>query len=404
MEHSISLSRGLIFLMAVTSGFTVANVYINQTLLVSMAGTFHVTAAQAGMIATLAQIGYAAGNLLLVPLGDLFERRRFIVGLLFLVGVCSAASALAVSFSWLAVTNLLLGFFTIIPQILVPFAAGLANDKNRGKVLGNVAIGLVCGILGARVVSGAIDAQYGWRVMYWIACAAAVIIMLIIRFCFPKSKGTHAVGYGKLISSLFPLLIKEKALRKACVNQGFMFGAFSLFWTTLVFMVSEPPFSFGSQTAGTIGLVGIGGAFATSLIGRIIDQKGAAFANKLCMSFTLLSFVLLMAGRTSMLVIVLGALFITMGIQANQVACQAEIFQLSADMRSRLNGIFMVSTFLGGALGSYAGGAVWMLFHWNGVCILGMIMIGIAFSSRITINRAAKQSDIRREIEAGANK
>lgn len=105
-----------------------------------------------------------------------------------------------------------------------------------------------------------------------------------------------------------------------------------------------------------------------------------------------------------MLVIVLGALFITMGIQANQVACQAEIFQLSADMRSRLNGIFMVSTFLGGALGSYAGGAVWMLFHWNGVCILGMIMIGIAFSSRVTINRAAKQSDIRREIEAGANK
>ncbi|AGA22699.1 putative MFS family arabinose efflux permease [Bacillus subtilis] len=139
-------------------------------------------------------------------------------------------------------------------------------------------------------------------------------------------------------------------------------------------------------------MVGIGGAFATPLIGRIIDQKGAAFSNKLCMSFTLLSFVLLMAGQTSLIVIVLVALFITMGIQANQVACQAEIFQLSAEMRSRLNGLFMVSTFLGGALGSYAGGAVWMLFHWNGVCILGMIMVGIAFSSRITINRTTKKA------------
>ncbi|MGG3643828.1 MFS transporter [Bacillus gobiensis] len=381
---SSGISRELVFLMAVTCGFTVANVYLNQTLLVSMGNTFHVTAAQAGIIATLAQVGYAAGNLMLVPLGDIFERRRLILNLLLLVCLCSAAAALAVNFPWLVIANLLLGFFTIIPQIIVPFAAGLSSEKERGKVLGNVAIGLVCGILGARLISGIVDTQYGWRTMYWITCAATIIIMVLIRFYLPKSKGANTVNYRKLLSSLGPLFLQEKVLRKACLSQGLMFGAFSLFWTTLVFLLSDPPYSYGSQVAGMIGLVGIGGAFATPIIGRIIDSKGASFANTLCMSLSLLAFVLFLAGQSFLIAIIIGALLVTMGTQANQVACQAIIFQLSAEMRSRLNGIYMVSTFLGGALGSYLGVLAWTNFHWIGVCVLGIIMIGIAFTSLIT--------------------
>ncbi|MED1738588.1 MFS transporter [Bacillus swezeyi] len=392
---SPSISKGLVFLMAVTCGFTVANVYLNQTLLVSMGNTFHITAAQAGIIATIAQVGYALGNLMLVPLGDIFERRRLILNLLFLVCLCSAASALAMNFPWLVIANLLLGFFTIIPQIIVPFAAGLSKESERGKVLGNVAIGLVCGILGARLISGIVDTHFGWRTMYWITCAATVIIMVLIRFSLPKSKASNTVNYGKLLFSLGPLFLQEKVLRRACLSQGLMFGAFSLFWTTLVFLLSEPPYSYGSQVAGMIGLVGIGGAFATPIIGRIIDSKGANVANMLCMSVSLLAFVLFLTGKLFLIGIIIGALLVTMGTQANQVACQAIIFQLSAEMRSRLNGIYMVMTFLGGALGSYLGVLAWTRFHWIGVCVLGIFMIGIAFTSLVISEKPIQEIDVK---------
>jgi predicted MFS family arabinose efflux permease len=364
-------------------------------LLVSMGNTFHVTAAQAGIIFTLAQVGYAIGNLMLVPLGDIFERRRLILNLLLLVCICSVASALAVNFTWLVIANLLLGFFTIIPQIIVPFAAGLSTVTERGKVLGNVAIGLVCGILGARLISGIVDTRYGWRTMYWITCIATVIILVLIRFYLPKSKGDNTVKYGKLLGSMVPLFFQEKLLRRACLSQGLMFGAFSLFWTTLVFLLSQPPYSYGSQVAGMIGLVGIGGAFATPVIGQIIDRKGANFANTLCMSLSLVAFVLFLAGQSFLIAIIIGALLVTMGTQANQVACQAILFQLSAEMRSRLNGIYMVSTFLGGALGSYLGVLAWTRFHWIGVCLLGIIMIGTAFTSLITSVKPVREVNIK---------
>ncbi|MEC3605821.1 MFS transporter [Bacillus glycinifermentans] len=385
------ISRGLVFLMAVASGITVANIYLNQTLLVSMGQTFHATAAQAGMIATITQAGYALGNFMLVPLGDIFERRRLIVALLVLVCLCSVASAFAQNFLWLAAAQLSLGVFTIIPQIIVPFAADLADENERGKVLGNVAIGLVCGILGARLISGIIDSHAGWRTVYWITCGSTLIIMLLIRLFMPKSKASHTINYGKLLASLGPLLLRENMLRKACLSQGLMFGAFSLFWTTLVFLLNDPPYSYGSQAAGMIGLVGIGGAFAAPVIGRVIDKRGAIFANVLCMSISLLAFMLLFSGKQSLIAIIIGALFVTMGTQANQVVCQVMIFQLAADMRSRLNGMLMVMIFLGGALGSYAGVLAWTGFHWTGVCLLGMFMIGIAFTSLLIPDRSIQE-------------
>ncbi|MFN2745170.1 MFS transporter [Bacillus sp. z60-18] len=393
------VSKGLILLMAVISGFTVANIYLNQTLLVSMAHTFHTTAAETGMIATITQAGYALGNLMLVPLGDMFERRRLILNLLLLVCLCSASSAIAVNFFWLVTVQLLLGFFTIIPQLIVPFAADLARETERGKVIGNVAIGLVCGILGARLFSGIIDSQYGWRSVYWITCAASVMIMVLIRLFLPKSKVANTVHYRKLLASLGPLLLQEKTLRKACLSQGLMFGAFSLFWTTLVFLLNDPPYTYGSQGAGMIGLVGIGGAFAAPVIGRIIDKRGHVFANVLCMSLSLFAFILLFLGKISLIAVIIGALFVTMGTQANQVVSQAMIFQLSGEMRSRLNGMLMVMVFLGGALGSFLGVLTWSSFNWPGVCALGILMTGIAFTSLLISDKPAQKIQCEERID-----
>ncbi|MFP3886652.1 MFS transporter [Priestia filamentosa] len=382
-ETSYYVSRGLVLLMAIVCGFTVANVYLNQTLLVSMSTTFHGSAASIGIITTLTQIGYALGNLLLVPLGDMFERKKLILILLCFVCIVLALNALSINTTWIMIASLTLGVVTVIPQIIVPLAADIASDDNRGKVLGNVAIGLVCGILGARLISGFIDAHFGWRVVYWTAAVATLLMIFLVTAYLPKSKGTNVTNYKNLLLSLGPLFIKEKVLQKACLSQGMMFASFSAFWTTLVFLLHTHPYSYGSSMAGLIGLVGIAGAFATPIVGRLIDRRGAKFANFLCMSISLIAFVGLVWGGYWLPGLILGALLITVGTQANQVACQFNIFQLEVEKRSRLNGLYMVSTFLGGSLGSYIGLLAWSKWQWHGVCSIAIIMVTISFSSLI---------------------
>lgn len=366
-----------------------------------MANTFHVSENYIGIVATLTQVGYALGNLLLVPLGDIFERRKLILSLLSIVCIILAATALSMNVTWLIAANLILGFVTIVPQIIVPLAANLASEENRGKVLGNVAIGLVCGILGARFISGFADSHFGWRSMYWASFTGTMIMIILMAMYLPKSKGNHAMQYKTLLASLGPLFKKEKVLQKACLSQGMMFGSFSAFWTTLIFLLNTSPYSYGSTAAGLIGLVGIAGAFATPMIGRVIDKKGSKFANTLCMFISLIAFLTLIFLGYWLPGLLLGALLVTVGTQANQVACQVAIFQLSPEKRSRLNGLYMVSTFLGGSLGSYLGVLAWSKWHWYGVCTVGILMIGIAFSSLFSLPK--KRTVKNREFEKGSH-
>ncbi|KTS82878.1 major facilitator transporter [Paenibacillus jamilae] len=377
------LTQGLIALMAAACGFAVANVYLNQTLLVDIAGTFGAAEAEAGIVTTLTQVGYALGNLLIVPLGDIFERRRLILALLGVVSLSLVSAALSGSLTWLIVSNFCLGLTTVIPQIIVPLAAGMADERNRGKVLGTVAIGLVCGILGARLVSGLVDSLWGWRSMYWISFGCMLLLALLIRLRFPVSKGTASLPYRRLLLSLGPLFMKEDVLRRSCLSQGMIFGSFSVFFTTIGFLLQAPPYSYSSAVVGLVGLVGIGGAIATPIIGRVIDRKGASFANKMCMLAALISFLIAVTAGHWLPALILAAFLLTVGTQANQVACQANIFSLSASARSRLNGLYMVCTFLGGALGSYLGVWAWTRWHWTGVCICGMVMIAAGMSAAL---------------------
>lgn len=395
-------SKGLIALMVITCGFTVANVYLNQTLLVDMAKTFDSTVAEIGGVTTLTQVGYAIGNLLLVPLGDMFERRRMIVFLLLAVSLSLLSAALSSSLPWLIVSHFAIGITTIIPQLIVPLAASMANDRNRGKLLGTVAIGLVCGILGARIVSGIVDSIWGWRVMYWISFGFMLLLTLLIRFRLPQSQGETALPYRQLLLSLGPLFVKQTALQSACLSQGMVFGSFSVFFTTIGFLLQSPPYEYGSAIVGLVGLVGIGGAVATPLIGLIIDRKGAALANKICMLAAMASFLISAVSAYWLPGLIGSALLLTVSTQANQVACQAKIFELSAAARSRLNGLYMVFTFIGGAIGSYVGVWAWSNWQWSGVCVVGLIMVFVGMSTSAGIKNV-NDTKIERMKNTNAN-
>lgn len=230
------MNRNIVWLMAITSGAAAANLYYNQPLLAAMAQSLDASVQAVGLIPTLGQVGYALGNFFIVPLGDLLERRRLIVNMLIGTALALATAAVSPTISWLVVASLITGITTIVPQITVPFAAVLAPVAVRGKVVGTVMSGLLIGILLARTVSGFVGAELGWRAMYWIASGVMLMLAIVLFRVLPRSQPAVILTYRQLMQSMTKL-VREPVLQEASITGAMTFGAFSVFWSTLIFFL-----------------------------------------------------------------------------------------------------------------------------------------------------------------------
>jgi predicted MFS family arabinose efflux permease len=380
-DHPSHISRVLVWTMSITCGAAVANLYYIQPLLAIMAHDFSVSTSQIGSIATLGQIGYTIGLLLIVPLGDRFNQRSLIVFMSVAVAISLILMALAPTMAQLGVASLLIGITTVVPQLIIPYAAGLAPDRMRGRVVGSIMTGLLIGILAARIVSGFVGAKLGWHAIYWIAAGLMIIQAIILRILLPNDtlkKG--GMKYLDLLRSLWGLLKIEPVLRETSILGALTFACFSAFWVTSSFLLETPPYHLGSDIVGLFGLVGIAGALAASLVGKLADRRDPRFANGIAISITLFSFLLMWFTGQWLLSLVIGVMLLDLGTQANQVTNQARIYSLNPLARSRLNTVYMVSYFTGGALGSLLGTVGWSIAKWNGVCIAACLLMIIALS------------------------
>ncbi|TDF99879.1 MFS transporter [Paenibacillus piri] len=377
-ERSRRLSKGLILFMATACGMTVANLYYNQPLLADIGRTFDVTAKQVGIISMLTQIGYAAGLFLFVPLGDMREKRQLLCTLLIAVAASLAGVATAQNLLWISVASLLVGITTVIPQMMIPLAAQLAPPAERGKVIGTVMSGLLIGILLARTVSGIVGGTWGWRTMFGIAAGMMIILAVIVRNFLPKSFPQSQLNYKELVLSIGKLIREQRTLREASMIAAMLFGSFSVFWTTLVFYIEGEPYRYGSEIAGLFGLIGVAGALAAPLSGRLSDRFDGKTIIGFAIVIALLSFVCFGLFGNHLWGLILGVFLLDLGVQGGQIANQSRIYSLVPEARSRLNTVYMVSTFLFGSIGSALGSLAWSLWGWNGVCAVGGSMTVIA--------------------------
>ncbi|QBD83536.1 MFS transporter [Ktedonosporobacter rubrisoli] len=369
------MDRRLVWIMALACGLTAANLYYSQPILVDMGKSFAVSVDQMGIIATLGQLGYAAGLLFIVPLGDSYNRRSLIVGSLIAVTLALIAMALAPNVTLLAVASLLVGITTVVPQIIIPFAASLAPAHERGRVLGIVMSGLLIGILLARTVSGFISAQLGWQAVYWLAAALMVLLTVILRFMLPADHPQTSMSYPQLLRSLWGLLRQEPVLRETCVMGAMVFGAFSAFWVTLAFFLETPPYHYGSAVAGAFGLVGVVGALAASFVGKLADRIEARRIIGMAVLIVLLAFGIFELFGHALWGLIVGVILLDLGAQSNQVSNQARIYSLNPLARNRINTVYMVAFFVGGSLGSVLGSYGWSIAGWTGVCLVGGAML-----------------------------
>nr|BDT29895.1 MFS transporter [Bacteriovorax sp. HI3] len=373
-----TLSPLVLWLMTIATGVCVANLYYCQPLLHQMQETFNVTPGQMGAIPTLTQLGYAVGMLFLIPLGDQIEKRKLIfvstlISALTLVGMTLSPNLLTAT-----IMSFLIGVTTMTPQFIIPFAVHLAPAEKRGRVLGMVMSGLLLGILLARTVAGFVGAEYGWRFMFGLAAGVLVVLAVILRLVLPASQPSYQGSYVKLIHSVWTLVKEQPVLRESMLFGSMLFGAFSAFWATLIYLMESPAFHLGARAVGLFGLLGAAGALTAPIIGRLSDKKSPRSAIMIGFILMALSFILYMTlGQNSLIALAIGVLLMDIGLQGSHVSNQSRVFSLIPEARSRLNTAYMFSYFLGGALGSWLGSISWGLYGWTGVCASALLMIAI---------------------------
>ena len=366
------LTKPLTFLMAAVCGITVANLYYIQPLEAQIAAAFHVTQNAAGIAAMLTQIGYALGLLLFVPLGDMAERRSVILRMLMLVAGSLLAAGWSPIYAVLLVAMFVTGLTTIVPQLVIPYAAQLSQPEEQGKTIGDVMSGLLIGILLSRAFSGLVGSVAGWRAVYWIAAGLTLVLAVIIRFTFPKSESHTEMSYPDLLKSIPGLVQNQRSLRESALNGFFMFGSFSAFWTSLIFLLETPHYHMGAREAGLFGFAGAAGALAAPLIGKAADRKSPRFTVGIGVLLSTLAYLCFSFFGFTLWGLIVGVIVLDLGNQCGQVSNMARVQALGDSMRSRNNTVYMFSYFIGGAAGSFLGTLFFQHFGWHGVCTVGL--------------------------------
>lgn len=369
---TVTLAPKIVWLMAISVGVIVGNIYYAQPLLADLARNFHLTVPAAGALAMLMQVGTALGMLFFVPLGDTHERRSLICILVLACAVSLTLFASAQNVYWLAAAGIATGAFAATVHVIVPFAAHLAPPAERGRVLGFVFSGLLFGVLLARTFSGYVGAHLGWRAVFFIASVAMLVLAALIRTQLPASPPELHLPWAALMRSAVSLVRKHGRLREAAAIGALTFAAFSAFWTTLAFRLQTPPFHYGSTVAGLFGLVGAAGAAGAPLVGRFADKYGPRKGVLLAIVAGLIALLIMGFAGHTLVGLVAGVVVLDLGIQSAHVSNQTRIYAIDATARSRLNMVYMVCYFTGGAMGSYFGALGWKHFAWWGVCGFGI--------------------------------
>jgi len=404
---SPTLSRGLILLLSVACGVAVANIYFPQAISPLIADDLHVSPESAAVVVTCAQLGYAAGIFLLVPLGDRLRHRGLVTTLLLVTCVGLVLAGTATSLPVLAVASALVGLTTVVPQILIPMAAGLTDPERRGAVTGTLLSGLIGGILLARTFSGTLGEWLGWRAPYLVAAVLVLALTLALAAALPATTPSTDQRYPALLTASLHLLRTEPLLRRSCQYQVLVFAAFSAAWTALALFITGPRYDLGTPAVGVLALVGAASMFATPIAGRRTDRRGPDAVNLVCMLGAIAAGGLLLTGHlggaVGLIGLGAGMLLLDVAMQSGQVANQARIFALRPEARARLNTAYMTCAFLGGSAGSWLGVRAYSAFGWNGVCGLVALLAVLALLRHVLRGRPVTSADAPVPAPAGTD-
>lgn len=378
-EIETGLPLRILMLIAIGAGLVVANNYYNQPLLGKIAEEFSISESTAYNISMLTQIGYACGLLFLIPLGDMFYRRKIILWDFLFIIASLLVFACSTNIATIMISSFCIGFTSVVPQMFVPIAAQLSTPDKRSRNISTVISGLLIGILLSRVFSGTVGEHLGWREVYYIAAGMMFILLICIYFILPDLRPAFSGTYQELMKSLIFYLKTIPNVRFAAIRAGLAFGSFSSFWTTLTFLLQRPPFNAGSDIAGQLGLIGLAGALVASMVGRISDKVNKNLLIFLGFMLMLVAWGIFGIWGVTYAGLIIGIFLLDVGLQGANIVNQTLVFSSHPEASNRLNTIYMVAYFIGGSLGTFLSGRAWEHWGWMGSVSVGasLILLGM---------------------------
>ncbi|MCK4177844.1 MFS transporter [Aciditerrimonas ferrireducens] len=356
--------------MALATGAAVANNYFAQPLLPVIGRDLHLSAGTAGLIVTVAQLAYAASLFFVLPLGDLLERRRLVVTLSLATAVGLVWFGLSPRGPLILAAAAAVGGTTVMAQVLVPFAASLASDGERGRVVGTVMSGLLVGVLLARTVAGALAQLGTWRTVYLASAGVMLLQALVLNRALPRWRNTERLPYGRTLASTLRLALEEPLLRLRAAYGFLSFATFSVLWTSMAFLLAHR-YHLGPALIGLFGLAGAAGALTATRAGRRSDRGLLRSTTLATSGLLVLAWAPLWLGSRSLWPFVVGIVLLDIGAQGLHISNQGAIYLIRPEARSRVTSVYMVTYFCGGALGSALSTRVYASAGWNGVSLLG---------------------------------
>ncbi|WP_420488950.1 MFS transporter [Phytobacter diazotrophicus] len=366
------MPRSLVLLFAIASGLSVANVYYAQPLLDMLARDFAISQAAVGGVVTATQVGCALALLLLVPLGDIVERRRLmllqLLALIAALGIVVMAQSAWVLLVGMLATGLL---GTAMTQGLIACAASAAEVQERGRVVGAAQSGVFIGLLLARVFAGVVSDLAGWRAVYGASALMMLVLLPLLWRQLPRF-GVHpeSISARQLLFSMLTLLCTDRVLQIRGVLALLMFAAFTIFWSAMVLPLSAPPYGFSHTVIGLFALAGVAGALAATRAGRDADRGHGQRTSFYALVLLLLAWWPLSQLEHSLALLLVGIVLLDLGGQALHVTNQSMILRTSA-AHGRLIALYMLFYATGSGVGAIATTAVFAHYGWQGVCLLG---------------------------------
>lgn len=387
------LSKSVLWLMAIGAGLVVANNYYNQPLLGMIAHELGRSEAATSKIAMFTQVGYAVGLLLIIPLGDMFKRKRIILIDFIFIIASLLLFTFAQSLEVMVIASFLIGLTSVVPQIFIPIAAQLSCPDKKDKNVAMVMSGLLIGILASRVFSGLLGEYLGWREVFLIATAIMFVLALFIAWLLPNVESTFNGTYLQLMKSIVGYVKELPSLRLAALRGGLAFGSFSVFWTILAFRLEQAPYFAGSDVAGMLGVIGIVGAMGASLGGYLSDKMKRNTIIIISSITIILSWAVFGFFDYTYMGLIIGIILLDLGLACLNVTNQFIVYSTHPEAANRLNTVYMVSYFVGGSLGTFFGGMTWTSFGWEGVVLVGMTLAVLCLLCHLifyTSRKAAK--------------
>ncbi|EGG15055.1 hypothetical protein DFA_09878 [Cavenderia fasciculata] len=383
------ISSRILFLLSLSIFFSVSNLYYIHPLLNMVGEEFDQSPTVLSIVTMSVQIGYAFGLLFISILGDVYSKKKLIL----ILSVVTSASLVGVGLSpniiVMIIFQFLVGATTIIPHIAIPLAVDLTNPAERGGIIGILMSSLFVGLLGARVLSGILGALIGWRILYFVAASTMFLVSILLFIFLPYNpRNQEPIPYHKLLASLVNLVKSNDQLKQTCFIGACIFSTFCILWTTLSFRLNEEPYEYSSGFIGLFGLIGMAGAIAAPIVGKLSDRTNVHLIMVISILICVVGYVLLLTLDSHLIAIIAGIFILDLGVQSCHITNQSRNLKMSETSRSRINACYMASYFIGGSLGSGICGVIYQHWGWSGSSVVALVFLGLAMTCHLMYYKA----------------